>query len=64
MLALHPVELAVGRLKGSITEPPRRIRVEAEFLQHSSTARPAELPAAGIAHSLTLYGTKVRTASW
>jgi LacI family transcriptional regulator len=38
MLALHSVELAVGRLKGALTEPPRRIRVDAEFVQRSSTA--------------------------
>jgi LacI family transcriptional regulator len=38
MLALHSVELAVGRLKGALTEPPRHIRVDAEFVQRSSTA--------------------------
>jgi LacI family transcriptional regulator len=38
MLALHSVELAVGRLKGALTEPPRRIRVDAEFVQRSSSA--------------------------
>jgi LacI family transcriptional regulator len=38
MLALHSVELAVGRLKGALTEPPRRIRVEADFVQRSSSA--------------------------
>jgi LacI family transcriptional regulator len=38
ILALHSVELAVGRLKGALTEPPRRVRVNAEFLQRSSTA--------------------------
>jgi LacI family transcriptional regulator len=38
MLALHSVELAVGRLKGALTEPPRHIRVNAEFVQRSSTA--------------------------
>ena len=40
MLALHSVELAAGRLKGALTEPPRRIRVDAEFVQRSSTAPP------------------------
>jgi LacI family transcriptional regulator len=38
MLALHSVELAVGRLKGTLAEPPRRIRVDAEFVQRSSSA--------------------------
>lgn len=38
MLALHSVELAIGRLKGALTEPPRRIRVDAEFVQRSSSA--------------------------
>jgi LacI family transcriptional regulator len=37
MLAVHSVELAVGRLKGTLTEPARRIRVEAEFVQRSSS---------------------------
>jgi LacI family transcriptional regulator len=38
MLALHSVEPAVSRLKGALTEPPRRIRVDAEFVQRSSSA--------------------------
>jgi LacI family transcriptional regulator len=38
MLALHSVELAVGRLKGALTEAPRHIRVDADFVQRSSTA--------------------------
>jgi LacI family transcriptional regulator len=38
MLALHSVELAVGRLKGALTERARRIRVNAEFVQRSSTS--------------------------
>ena len=38
MLALHSVELAVGRLKGALTEPPQHIRVDADFVQRSSTA--------------------------
>jgi len=42
MLALHSVELAVGRLKGALTEPPKRIQVDAEFVQRSSSARPRE----------------------
>jgi LacI family transcriptional regulator len=37
MLALHSVDLAVGRLKGALSEPPRRIRVDAEFVQRSSS---------------------------
>jgi LacI family transcriptional regulator len=45
MLALHSVELAVGRLKGALTEAPRRIRVDAEFVQRSSSA-PHPSPAA------------------
>lgn len=40
MLALHSVELAAGRLKGALTEPARHIRVNAEFVQRSSTAPP------------------------
>jgi LacI family transcriptional regulator len=46
MLALHSVELAVGRLKGALTERPRRIRVNAEFVQRSSASPPAA-PAVG-----------------
>jgi LacI family transcriptional regulator len=38
MLALHSVELAVGRLKGSLAQRPRHIRVNAEFVQRSSTS--------------------------
>jgi len=40
MLALHSIELAAGRLKGALTEPARHIRVNAEFVQRSSTAPP------------------------
>ena len=40
LLALHSVELAVGRMKGALTERPRRIRVNAEFVQRSSGAPP------------------------
>jgi LacI family transcriptional regulator len=44
MLALHSVELAVGRLKGALTEPPKRIRVDAEFVQRASSApRPSPI---------------------
>jgi LacI family transcriptional regulator len=45
MLALHSVELAVGRLKGALTDPARHIRVNADFVQRSSTA-PYPLPPA------------------
>ncbi|WP_334171226.1 LacI family DNA-binding transcriptional regulator [Sinomonas sp.] len=38
MLALHSVELAVGRAKGLLPEPRRRIEVDAEFVRRSSTA--------------------------
>lgn len=47
MLALHSVELAIGRAKGHLTEPPRRIEVDAEFVRRSSSAalaRTASLP--------------------
>jgi LacI family transcriptional regulator len=37
LLALHSVELAVGRLKGTFTERARRIKVNAEFVQRSSS---------------------------
>lgn len=37
MLAVHSVDLAVGRLRGALTGGPRKIEVEAEFLQRSST---------------------------
>jgi LacI family transcriptional regulator len=40
MLALHSVELAFGRLKGALTEPARHIRVDAEFIQRSSSTPP------------------------
>jgi len=40
MLALHSVELAVGRLKGALPERPRHIRVNAEFVRRSSTSPP------------------------
>ncbi len=38
MLALHSVELAAARLKGTLTKAPRRIRVDADFVHRSSTA--------------------------
>jgi LacI family transcriptional regulator len=38
MLALHAVDLAVGRLKGQYSEAPQRILVDAEFVQRSSSA--------------------------
>lgn len=38
MLALHSVELAIGRAKGHLTEPRRRIDIDAEFVRRSSTA--------------------------
>jgi len=41
MLALHSVELAVGRMRGALTERPRHVRVNAEFVQRSSSAPPA-----------------------
>jgi len=44
MLALHSVELAAGRLKGALTERPRHIRVDAEFIQRLSTAPPKKTP--------------------
>jgi LacI family transcriptional regulator len=37
MLALHSVELVIGRAKGHLTEPRRRIDVAAEFVRRSST---------------------------
>ncbi len=40
MLALHSVDLAYGRLKGSISDGARRIRVDADFIQRSSSAAP------------------------
>jgi LacI family transcriptional regulator len=40
MLALHSVELAVGRMRGALTESPRHLRVNAEFVQRSSSAPP------------------------
>jgi LacI family transcriptional regulator len=40
ILALHSVELAVGRLRGALPEPSKHIRVNAEFVQRSSTAPP------------------------
>jgi LacI family transcriptional regulator len=46
MLALHSVELAVGRLKGALTERARHIRVNAEFVQRSSSAPPPPSSAA------------------
>ncbi len=44
MLALHSVELAYGRLKGAISEPARRIRIDADFIQRSSSAPPRPRP--------------------
>jgi LacI family transcriptional regulator len=38
MLAVHSVELAVGRAKGTISGAPRRIEVAAEFVRRSSSA--------------------------
>ena len=38
MLAVHSVELAVGRAKGALPDPPRRIEVDAEFVRRSSSA--------------------------
>jgi LacI family transcriptional regulator len=38
MLALHSVELAVGRAKGTLSDQPRRIEVDAEFVRRSSSA--------------------------
>jgi LacI family transcriptional regulator, galactose operon repressor len=38
MLAVHSVELAVGRAKGTLSGAPRRIQVEAEFVRRSSSA--------------------------
>ncbi len=40
MLALHSVELAFGRLKGTLAEPSRHLRVDADFIQRSSSAPP------------------------
>ncbi|WP_158862108.1 LacI family DNA-binding transcriptional regulator [Leifsonia sp. AG29] len=38
MLALHSVELALGRARGHLTEPRRRVDVDADFVRRSSTA--------------------------
>jgi LacI family transcriptional regulator len=46
MLALHSVELAIERAKGHLTEGPRRVDVDAEFVRRSSTAAPAAARAA------------------
>lgn len=43
MLAFHSVELAVGRIKGTITQPARHIQVDADFIQRSSTMKPRDL---------------------
>jgi LacI family transcriptional regulator len=40
MLAVHSVDLAVGRARGSLPSDARRIEVDADFVQRSSTARP------------------------
>ncbi|KQO97637.1 LacI family DNA-binding transcriptional regulator [Leifsonia sp. Leaf264] len=45
MLASHSVDVAVGRMRGAFTEPPRRIEIDAEFVQRSSAA-PRISPAA------------------
>jgi LacI family transcriptional regulator len=42
MLALHSVELAVGRAKGLLPEHRRRIEVDAEFVRRSSSAPAAQ----------------------
>lgn len=44
MLALHSVELAYGRLKGTLTEEARHIQVDADFIQRSSSAPPHTNP--------------------
>jgi LacI family transcriptional regulator len=38
MLAVHSVDLAVGRAKGTLSGAPRRIEVAAEFVRRSSSA--------------------------
>lgn len=38
LLAFHSVELAVNRARGALSEGPRRIEVDAEFVQRSSSA--------------------------
>lgn len=40
MLALHSVDLAYGRIKGSLTPTPRHIQIDADFIQRSSSAPP------------------------
>ena len=40
MLALHSVDLAFGRLKGSLSPGARHIQIDAEFIQRSSSAPP------------------------
>ena len=45
LLALHSVELAAGRMRGALTDSPRHIRVNAEFVQRSSSAPPTSPPA-------------------
>jgi hypothetical protein len=39
MLALHSVELVHARMRQKLPPAPRRVRVAAEFLERSSTAR-------------------------
>lgn len=46
MLALHSIELALGRAKHHLTEPRRHIDVDAEFVRRSSTA--ALIPSAAL----------------
>jgi LacI family transcriptional regulator len=41
MLAVHSVDLAIARMRGTITEEPRVVEVDAEFLERSSIAPPA-----------------------
>ncbi|KQX08137.1 MULTISPECIES: LacI family DNA-binding transcriptional regulator [unclassified Leifsonia] len=49
MLASHSVDVAVGRLRGAFTEPPRRIEIDAEFVQRSSAAPRISPPASAAA---------------
>jgi LacI family transcriptional regulator len=39
MLAIHSVDLAIARMRGTITEGPRAIEVDAEFVERSSSSR-------------------------
>lgn len=40
MLALHSIELAIGRRKGAFTEAAKHIQIDADFIQRSSSAPP------------------------